>query len=73
MFRYASDQSLYLDARPDTVDLGGCHSVAGNPMRFRTGPTRLRADEEWRTAMPAADRRLVTAMSWPLLRRFGYR
>ncbi|WP_110180502.1 sulfotransferase [Nocardioides solisilvae] len=58
---------------PHEVDLGPCHSVAGNPMRFRTGPTALRADEEWRSRMPARDRRLVTALSAPLLRRFGYR
>ncbi|WP_181311899.1 sulfotransferase [Nocardioides campestrisoli] len=60
-------------AGPPEVDLGPCHSVAGNPMRFRTGPTELRADEEWRAAMAPGDRRLVTAMAWPLLRRFGYR
>ena len=56
-----------------TIDLRPCHSVAGNPMRFRTGPTELRADEAWRTAMSDRDRRLVTAIAWPLLRRFGYR
>lgn len=55
------------------IELGACHSVAGNPMRFRTGRTELRADEEWRSRMPARDRRLVTALSWPLLRHLGYR
>lgn len=54
------------------IELGPCHSVAGNPMRFRTGPTELRADEEWRTAMPAHDRRVVEALAWPLLRHYGY-
>lgn len=55
-----------------TIDLRPTHSVAGNPMRFRTGLTQLRPDEAWRTELPAADRRLVTAMSYPLLRAFGY-
>lgn len=56
-----------------SIELRGCHSVAGNPMRFRTGETRLRPDEAWRTEMPAGDRRLVTAMAWPLLLGLGYR
>ena len=52
-------------------DLQG-HSLSGNPMRFDRGPLVVRLDEEWRTAFPAADRRLVTAITWPLLRRYGY-
>lgn len=56
-----------------SIDLRPCHSVAGNPMRFRTGRTELRADEAWREELADRDRRLVTAIAWPLLRRFGYR
>ena len=56
-----------------TIELRPTHSVAGNPMRFQTGLTTLRQDDEWRTSMPARDRRLVTAMSYPMLRYFGYR
>lgn len=55
-----------------TIDLGPSHSVAGNPMRFRTGVTRLRADDAWRTEMSPRDRRIVTAMSYPVLKSFGY-
>lgn len=55
-----------------TVELHPTHSVAGNPMRFRTGLTQLRRDDAWRTAMPPRDRRLVTAMSYPVLKAFGY-
>ena len=55
-----------------SIDLTTSHSVAGNPMRFRTGPTDLRRDDEWRTALAPRDRRVVTAMSWPVLRAFGY-
>ncbi len=56
-----------------TIELRPTHSVAGNPMRFRTGLTTLRQDTEWRSAMSARDRRLVTLMSYPMLRRLGYR
>lgn len=57
---------------PATIELLPTHSVAGNPMRFRTGETELRRDEHWRTAMGDADRRLVTAMTLPWLARWGY-
>lgn len=48
------------------------HTVSGNPMRFATGHTVIRADERWRTAMPLRQRREVTALTLPLLRRYGY-
>lgn len=57
---------------PDGAELGPSHSVAGNPMRFRTGTIPLRTDEEWRTALPARDRRVVTACTAPLLAAYGY-
>jgi hypothetical protein len=56
----------------DGVDLGVDHTVAGNPMRFRQGQVRLRADEQWRGAMPRGQRLAVTALTWPLLLRYGY-
>ena len=55
-----------------TVELGGNHSVAGNPVRFTTGPVAVRADDEWRRAMPARHRALVTTVTLPLLARYGY-
>jgi hypothetical protein len=55
------------------VQLGVDHTVAGNPMRFRQGSVRLRADEQWRGAMPRGQRLTVTAITWPLLLRYGYR
>lgn len=57
---------------PDSIDLRGTHSVAGNPMRFRTGPTTLRRDDAWRTELRPRDRRVVTAMAWPVLKAYGY-
>ena len=55
-----------------TVLLSPSHTVAGNPMRFRTGPTQLRRDDAWRTELPRGRRRLVTALTAPLLARYGY-
>jgi hypothetical protein len=47
------------------------HSVSGNPVRF-DGDVPVRADDEWRTAMRPRDRRAVTAVTAPLLLRYGY-
>jgi hypothetical protein len=48
------------------------HTVSGNPLRFTQGTLRIRPDTEWRTSMAAADRRVVTALTWPLLARYRY-
>lgn len=52
--------------------LGPSHSVAGNPMRFRTGTIPLRRDDAWREHLPTRDRRVVTALTGPLLLAYGY-
>ncbi|MGH3647195.1 MAG: sulfotransferase [Micromonosporaceae bacterium] len=57
---------------PGHVDLTSNHSAAGNPMRFRTGRIPLRTDDAWRTGLPEGQRRLVTALTAPLLSRYGY-
>jgi hypothetical protein len=56
-----------------TVNLGVTHTISGNPNRFQTGLVQLRPDEEWREAMRLGDRLTVTALTFPLLRRYGYR
>ncbi len=48
------------------------HSISGNPMRFESGPLRVKLDDEWIGAMAAGDRRLVTLTTAPLLARYGY-
>ena len=48
------------------------HTVSGNPVRFQSGTIEIRPDLEWRTALPAGKRLLVTTLTWPLLRRYGY-
>jgi hypothetical protein len=65
------EQSLpFLDGH--SAKLGLAHTVAGNPMRFRHGVIELCLDEEWKRAMRPVDRRVVTAMTLPLLSRYGY-
>jgi hypothetical protein len=48
------------------------HSVAGNPDRLRHGQITLRSDDRWKTAMAPGNRRLVSALTSPLLIRYGY-
>jgi Sulfotransferase family len=54
------------------VTLRRTHTVSGNPGRFSTGVVEIRPDTEWTTSMPASQRLLVTAMTSPLLHRYGY-
>lgn len=58
---------------PASVQLGPCHSAAGNPMRFQVGAVPLRADEAWRDRLPAGHRGLVGTLCAPLLAAYGYR
>lgn len=49
------------------------HSVSGNPIRFERAARVIRGDFAWQSEMSERDRRVVTAISYPLLRRYGYR
>ncbi|MGO9296185.1 MAG: sulfotransferase, partial [Streptosporangiaceae bacterium] len=60
------------DADGHWADLAAVHTASGNPMRFATGRVPIKRDERWRTAMPAGQRRAVTALTLPLLARYGY-
>lgn len=55
------------------ADLGPSHSAAGNPMRFTIGSVPLRRDEAWRRSLPKGQRRLVGALTAPLLSAYGYK
>jgi hypothetical protein len=59
-------REIPVDAR-GRIELSSSHTAAGNPMRFNTGLTAIRADDEWREAMAAGSRRLVTALTLPVL------
>src|ERR671916_1090567 len=54
------------------VKLGISHTVSGNPNRFETGAVELRSDHAWISAMSPPDKALVTALTTPLLQRYGY-
>jgi hypothetical protein len=54
------------------VELTASHGLSGNPGRFRSGPIELRRDDGWATEMPATDRAVVTALTLPLLKSYGY-
>ena len=54
------------------VWLEATHSVGGNPSRFGTGRITLKADNEWTTRLPRFDKAVVTALTLPLLFRYGY-
>lgn len=55
------------------AELGGNHTVTGNPDRLVTGPVTIRDDGSWRVGLTRTQRRTVTALAAPLLGRYGYR
>lgn len=56
----------------DTLDIRSHHIIAGNANRFQTGRIRLSLDSEWRHKLRRLDALLVTALTFPLLRKYGY-
>lgn len=54
------------------VKLLPLHTVAGNPNRFTTGRVEIRSNEEWLTQMKTWHRIVVTAVTWPLMVKYGY-
>ena len=72
------DRAMPRDAEPlqphchqDWVDLGNQHLLAGNPVRFATGRITLCEDIEWRHHMSQHKKTVVTAITAPLLLRYG--
>jgi hypothetical protein len=63
--------TTYLQEQTGAV-LADNHTIAGNPARFKSGQVDLRLDNEWQTKMSPGARRLVTLITWPLLKRYGY-
>jgi Sulfotransferase family len=55
-----------------SVDLASGHIPAGNRMRLVSGSVPLRLDDAWRRELDPRSRRLVTRITWPLLKRYGY-
>jgi hypothetical protein len=54
------------------VEFGPNHNVRGNPNRFQTGTVELRPDREWAGRIGRKDRAVATALTLPLLGRYGY-
>ena len=48
------------------------HAVSGNPNRFEAGEIELFADTEWTAKMHMWAYFIVTALTWPLLQKYGY-
>lgn len=65
-------ESTPIRTRSGTFVLTRSHSVSGNPVRFQTGPVAIHLDESWRRATEDFEDRLVRALTWPLMRRYGY-
>ena len=65
--------SLNVDfIRRHGTDVGVNHIVAGNPIRFLKGRVEIRPDMVWQEGMRWRDKALVTALTWPLLLKYGY-
>jgi hypothetical protein len=54
------------------VDLRANHIFSGNPMRTKIGQTDLKLDDRWKTNFAPLQQRLVTSLTWPLLKFYGY-
>ncbi|UNX55578.1 sulfotransferase domain-containing protein [Georgenia sp. TF02-10] len=52
--------------RDEEVSLTAHHTVAGNPMRFRTGAIPVRRDDGWRTGLARRPRLVVEALTLPV-------
>lgn len=70
-----TQESLLLDASRMTdgkVQLDEHHIFSGNPMRTSKGWLAIRLDSEWQRGLSVAQLAKITAITWPLLRRYGY-
>jgi hypothetical protein len=54
------------------VSVQPTHSAWGNPNRFESGAIPVAPDTTWMSAMSTWRQVVVTAMTYPLMRRYGY-
>lgn len=72
-FAGLSSSSEHLPFRDQrSLTLEPTHSVSGNPGRFKNGLTTMKEDMQWQSRLSARHKRLVTVLTWPLARRYGY-
>jgi Sulfotransferase family len=62
--------SPFIDQR--SARLGSNHTAGGNPNRLSREPVTIQVDAEWIADQPIMQRFTATAISSPLLRRYGY-
>lgn len=68
----ADDELPFLDDTTVAIRTAS-PTIAGNPMRFQGGnEIRIRTDRAWQDKLAARDRRTVTAITAPMLARYGY-
>ena len=71
--RWAGSLSDPADYLSDShIRLSAGHTVAGNPMRFRTGDIAIQRDEQWRTAMTPRSQRRIRQWTFLFRLRYGY-
>lgn len=68
----SADSDLSHFIGPEGVKLGVTHTVIGNPMRHQSGWIPLRPDEAWREKMPSRQQKTITALTLPLMKKYGY-
>lgn len=56
----------------ESVELVPTHTFSGNPGRFKTGPTAIHEDDEWRRRLPVWTKILVSCLSLKGLIDYGY-
>lgn len=67
-----SDVGIPLISGDGTIELKPCHGIGGNSSKFRTGLVKLLLDDEWKERLEFSKRTSVTAISAPLLMKYGY-
>jgi hypothetical protein len=67
---HIDDDLAFLHGRE--VQLSSGHLVAGNRMRLQSGPITIAEDDAWRRDLPERSQRIVTTLTWPLLRHYGH-
>lgn len=56
----------------NSIELPAIHMLSGNPGRFKSGMTVMQLDEAWKENLDAKTRRIVTLVTYPLLRHYRY-
>lgn len=54
-----------------TFHLKPTHSVGGNPVRF-SSEMSIQTRQDWQDQMTSSQKNLVTIVSWPCLKKYGY-